>query len=150
MLAHVPEMVRRFGPLQGTSSEIPESLNRHLRGYVRYSNHQANSFDAAGHASIGAAKIYLANRGWWCHDGTHMTQAGEKCIEALNQPRMRRLLGLPVDPAAPIHTMSIQLPPGDLPAHDGLFTKFGLAGPNTRTRHLPACMHLSSAVFDRL
>ncbi|KAF2862983.1 hypothetical protein K470DRAFT_255497 [Piedraia hortae CBS 480.64] len=77
MLVHVPEMVRRFGPPQGTSSEIPESLNRHLRGYVRHSNHQANSFDAAGHASIRAAQIYLVNR-------------------------------------------------GDLPAHDGLFTKFGL------------------------
>ncbi|KAF2861387.1 hypothetical protein K470DRAFT_257045 [Piedraia hortae CBS 480.64] len=123
---------------------IPESLNRHLRGYVRHSNHQESSFDAAGHASIGATQNHLANRGCWCHDGTHMTQAGEKCIEALNQPRMRRLLGLLDEPAASIHMMSIQLPPGDLPAHDGLFTKFGLGW------HLPACMHLSNAVLDRL
>ncbi|KAF2857752.1 hypothetical protein K470DRAFT_260522, partial [Piedraia hortae CBS 480.64] len=130
-------MVRRFGPPQGTSSETPESLYQHLRSYVRHSNHQANSFDAAGHASIEAAQNYLANRGWWCHDGTHMTQDGEKCIEALNQPRMRRLLSLPVEPAAPTHTVSIQLPPGGLSAHDGLFTKFGLGW----SRKLAQCIY---------
>ncbi|KAF2864360.1 hypothetical protein K470DRAFT_2345 [Piedraia hortae CBS 480.64] len=63
ILIYMPEMVRRFSPPQEVFSEISESLSRHLQGYLRHSNHQANSFDAAGHASIGVAQILSCQPG---------------------------------------------------------------------------------------
>ncbi|KAF2860428.1 hypothetical protein K470DRAFT_69336 [Piedraia hortae CBS 480.64] len=46
------QMVRRFGPPQGVSSEIPELLNQHLQGYVQHSNHHANLLDVVGRSSV--------------------------------------------------------------------------------------------------
>lgn len=77
LLAHIPDDVRRFGPLIRYATEIYEAFNGVFRLCSIFSNRQAPSRDISlKFASMGRVKHFLSGGFWWEPASKRWIQAG--------------------------------------------------------------------------
>ena len=79
LLTHIPDDVRRFGPVIGVSTEDYESFNTVFRQCSILSNHQAPSRDTAYQLATQETFKHLICGGWWADaKGNDMESAAWK------------------------------------------------------------------------
>jgi hypothetical protein len=89
MLRHLPQTVRRFGPLMLVSTEAFESFNKIIRSAAKNSNRQSPSRDiAAEFASAYQFRHIISGGYWYC--GNHRTNA-ELCSTCFDHDRTQPL-----------------------------------------------------------
>ncbi|KAF8168642.1 hypothetical protein K438DRAFT_1616019, partial [Mycena galopus ATCC 62051] len=95
LLAHIPDDVRRFGPLIRSATEIYEAYNGVFRLCSLYSNRLAPSRDISRKfASMGRVKHFLSGGYWWDALGKQWIQAGNGVQQILlKDPVFQRHLG---------------------------------------------------------
>jgi hypothetical protein len=95
LLAHIPDDVRRFGPLIRYATEIYEAFNGVFRLCSIFSNRQAPSRDISlKFASMGRVKHFLSGGFWWEPASKRWIQAGAGVQQILmNDPIFQRHLG---------------------------------------------------------
>ncbi|KAJ7830704.1 hypothetical protein B0H13DRAFT_2240601 [Mycena leptocephala] len=95
LLAHIPDDVRRFGPLIRYATEIYEAFNGVFRLCSIFSNRQAPSRDISlKFASMGHVKHFLSGSFWWEPASKRWIQAGAGVQQILmNDPIFQRHLG---------------------------------------------------------
>ncbi|KAJ7183079.1 hypothetical protein B0H12DRAFT_1040514, partial [Mycena haematopus] len=95
LLAHIPDDVRRFGPLIRSSTEIYESYNAVFRLCSIFSNRLAPSRDISRKfASMSRVKHFLSGGYWWDPSLKQWTHAGNAVQQILHaDPIFQRHLG---------------------------------------------------------
>ncbi|KAJ7932327.1 hypothetical protein B0H13DRAFT_1593521, partial [Mycena leptocephala] len=95
LLAHIPDDVRRFGPLIRSATEIYEAYNGVFRLCSLYSNRLAPSRDISRKfASMGRVKHFLSGGYWWDASAKQWIQAGNGVQQVLvKDPVLQRHLG---------------------------------------------------------
>ncbi|KAJ7237918.1 hypothetical protein B0H12DRAFT_1254515 [Mycena haematopus] len=95
LLAHLPDDVRRFGPLVRWATEIYESYNGVFRLCSIFSNRLAPSRDiSTKFASMDRVKHFLSGGYWWEVDSGRWTQSGREVQQVLlTDPVFQRHLG---------------------------------------------------------
>ncbi|KAK7029080.1 hypothetical protein R3P38DRAFT_2525048 [Favolaschia claudopus] len=83
LLAHIPDDVRRFGPLIRSSTEIYESYNVVFRLCSVLSNHQAPSRDISRKFAAMSRVKHLLSGGFWEESPSKWTQSGSAVQETL-------------------------------------------------------------------
>ncbi|KAK7012711.1 hypothetical protein R3P38DRAFT_3324066 [Favolaschia claudopus] len=83
LLAHIPDDVRRFGPLIRSSTEIYESYNTVFRLCSVLSNHLAPSRDISRKFSSMSRVKHLLSGGYWKDSHSNWINSGEAVKDAL-------------------------------------------------------------------